>query len=128
MTCYLAYTEDTGWVPLVIWILALLTVITGFAAIRSGWRNHGNFNRTLMLHLFILIAVSAIGLLLHFIGEVAIHAVLIANKGLSENLQMAYDSKLLAEQNSQFAGIVAIGAVLGGVAAFISMRSNTTSE
>lgn len=128
MTFYLAYTEDIGWVPLVIWILGLLTVFTGFAAIRSGWKNHRNFNRILMLHLFILIAVSAIGILLHLAGEVAINAAIIANKGLSENLQMAYDRKLLAEQNAQFAGIVGIGAALGAVAAIVSKRPDMHSE
>lgn len=120
MLQYIAYTEDSGPIPIFVILSAILVVVTGLFAIRAGWKQQLNLSYWMFAHLFALVCVGALSF---SINRLLAKQVQIALMDKAYSLgQQAFDLKIIATYDGWFGFILSGGAMLGIIAAFCSIK------
>jgi hypothetical protein len=116
---HLAFTADYGWMSSCPVICAVVVLLFGIFTIRSAGQTSRNHARPLLAYLFVILAVGAIGVGLHFLQESWFLTAIAKGEQFDPELA-ALDRSLLAKQDAWFACVVSVGAILGAVAASLS--------
>jgi hypothetical protein len=120
MIPYIAYTEDSGPIPIFVTLSAILVIVTGFFAIRAGWKQLLNLSCWMFAHLFALVCVGALSF---SINRLLTRQVQIAVRDKAYSVeQQAFDLRIIATYDGWFGFILLGGAMLGIIAAFCSIK------
>ncbi len=119
MKLFLAHTQDYGPIPGILFFSFVVVMISGIRAILSARRNDIHAHRRILRHLFVIVAIAAIGVFVHFMN-MRYFEEMRAKSALSDIQSEALELGLMAEYDLWFACIAALGGILGVIA--LSLR------
>lgn len=115
MNYHLAYTYDTGPVPLIAGICAITVMTTGIIAIKCSRTEHSVFSKWILVHILSVLAICSVGFVTHYLN-MSFHYQACAKLKDYTAMHQAYELNLYSVQALWFALIATMGFILGVVA------------